>query len=181
MIIDTSSEWCLVGLTDGTAVIEEEVFLHRNELSHSLLVSIEKVLTKANVSKKELKAIAVGIGPGSYTGTRLGVAVAKSLAFALGVPLKSFCSLLAFVPKREGSFTCALPTRGEEYFVARGSVIGSKLQVDSVGFEKEAEVLTTFTPNLSLLCEFLLEKEGQNPAAVELIYLSDPSKRVISV
>jgi len=46
---------------------------------------IEQIIKKAKINLKEIKAIKVNVGPGSFTGTRVGVAVANALAFALGI------------------------------------------------------------------------------------------------
>jgi tRNA threonylcarbamoyladenosine biosynthesis protein TsaB len=61
--------------------------------AEKLHVFIEDVLNQSGITKKKLNAIAVGKGPGSYTGLRIGVSAAKGLAYALGIPLVSVNSL----------------------------------------------------------------------------------------
>jgi tRNA threonylcarbamoyladenosine biosynthesis protein TsaB len=61
-----------------------------------LLASIEKVLAEAGSSLDDVAAIVVGIGPGSFTGLRVGLAVAKGLAFGLGLPIVGIETPVAF-------------------------------------------------------------------------------------
>ncbi len=85
--IETSTTLCSVSLAEaGKVLYSKEVnegFTH----AENLHVFIEEVLTKAGKSVKDLNAVAVGSGPGSYTGLRIGVSAAKGLAYALNIPL----------------------------------------------------------------------------------------------
>ena len=85
--IETSTTLCSVSLAkEGKIVASKEMnegFTH----AENLHVFIEEVLAKAGKSVKDLNAIAVGSGPGSYTGLRIGVSAAKGLAYALNIPL----------------------------------------------------------------------------------------------
>ena len=85
---DTSTKACSVALSqDGNVIAEllinEEGFTHAEQL-HSLL---QKVLDDAGVNWKDLDAMAIGKGPGSYTGLRIGVSAAKGICYALKIPL----------------------------------------------------------------------------------------------
>ena len=86
--IETSTKLCSVALyTDGkiwnAERLDTEKYIHQQEL-HPL---IEEVMKKAGKSLSDLDAIAVGTGPGSYTGLRIGVSAAKGLAFSLNKPV----------------------------------------------------------------------------------------------
>lgn len=61
----------------------------------SLLPQIELLLQEAEISFKDLDYIAVSVGPGSYTGLRIGLAVAQGLGFGLSIPVHGVCSFLA--------------------------------------------------------------------------------------
>lgn len=63
--------------------------------SEKLTIFIQEVITEAGLSLKDLKAVAVSSGPGSYTGLRIGVSVAKGLCYALDIPLISVDTLLS--------------------------------------------------------------------------------------
>ena len=85
--IETSTEVCSVALTsDGMVLEHREDYEGRN---HALLLSgfIEEMMQYATPRGVKIDAVAVSIGPGSYTGLRIGLSEAKGLCFGLDVPL----------------------------------------------------------------------------------------------
>jgi tRNA threonylcarbamoyladenosine biosynthesis protein TsaB len=91
-IIDTSGESYFIALSEEASYLASHRALHDNHLSKCLVPAIQDLLKSTPFS--ELRAIGVGIGPGSFTGLRIGAAVAKSLSFGLSLPLIGFSSLL---------------------------------------------------------------------------------------
>ena len=98
LALDTSNKTLSVAveLTDGT-MIEQTI---ENTLQHSVLLvpTIEAVFEEAGITAKDLTKVIVAEGPGSYTGLRIGVTVAKTLAKSLGIPLVGISSLDVFLP-----------------------------------------------------------------------------------
>lgn len=92
--IETATTNCSVSLSkDGkTTILKED---YNNNYSHAerLHVYIDGVLKEAGVTPKELSAVAISKGPGSYTGLRIGVSAAKGLCFALEKPLIAISTL----------------------------------------------------------------------------------------
>ena len=87
LTIDTASDVASVALSrEGALEVELTWRCPRNH-SRELLPAVEQLMQRSGVSKGELTAVFVCIGPGSYTGLRVGIASAKGLAFALGLPL----------------------------------------------------------------------------------------------
>lgn len=93
--IETATAICSVALARDGIVISK---METNEPnSHSMLLGsfVENVMSKANCQMSDLEAIAVSSGPGSYTGLRIGVSMAKGLSYSLGIPLISVPTLKA--------------------------------------------------------------------------------------
>ncbi len=106
--IETSTEVCSVSLgKDGKLLFEKESVEGLNH-SELLTVFIEELFSANNFNIKSIDAVAVSKGPGSYTGLRIGVSVAKGLCYALEKPLISVGSLDAmasFLAENIGIFT----------------------------------------------------------------------------
>jgi tRNA threonylcarbamoyladenosine biosynthesis protein TsaB len=92
--IDTASGFASVALVDDARVLADtrsETAGHRADL----LVLVEEVCSRAGVAPRELDGVAIGAGPGSFTGLRIGMATAKGVAFAAQRPLWAVSSLAA--------------------------------------------------------------------------------------
>lgn len=85
--IETSTSVCSTALhQDGVLVEVREIHTPQSAASQ-LTVLIEEIFTASRIPKTGLAAVAVSIGPGSYTGLRIGLATAKGICYALGLPL----------------------------------------------------------------------------------------------
>ncbi|TDM12160.1 tRNA (adenosine(37)-N6)-threonylcarbamoyltransferase complex dimerization subunit type 1 TsaB [Macrococcus lamae] len=93
--IDTANQPLSVSVSDDIEVLAE--FNSAKKINHSmtLMPAIEHVMNYAGLEMNELDGIVVSKGPGSYTGLRIGVTVAKTLAYTLGIPLYAASSLKA--------------------------------------------------------------------------------------
>jgi tRNA threonylcarbamoyladenosine biosynthesis protein TsaB len=86
LIIDTSSERCLVAVARDQAIVTAIEWLSGRNQSRDLAPAIEDALSRAEIRRQDLSGVIVTVGPGSYAGVRVGVSCARALAFALGVP-----------------------------------------------------------------------------------------------
>lgn len=114
LVIDTSSDFAVLALCDetqGCAVREALVFEGRRTLSQKLLPRIDAFLRMANLTPRDLSGYGVGIGPGSFTGLRVGVTTAKILAMTLDKPLYGLDTLAAYAHPISGSDVTAVATR----------------------------------------------------------------------
>ena len=93
LAIDTSTNILSVALVDADKVLAGVNEQTKNNQSEILMSRIERMMVECSLRPTDLERIAVAIGPGSYTGIRVGVAAAKSLAYALGIPVVSLSSL----------------------------------------------------------------------------------------
>lgn len=94
--LETSTKVCSVALSNNGILIDYstekyESFAHSERLNFL----IDNLVSKNELTYKDLEAVSVSSGPGSYTGLRIGVSTAKGLCFALDIPLISVDSLLA--------------------------------------------------------------------------------------
>lgn len=87
LAIDTATETLSIALHDGEALLAECTLLARRRHSALLAPTIQRTLAQIDTGAADLEALAVSVGPGSYTGTRIGVALAKGLAAPRGLPL----------------------------------------------------------------------------------------------
>jgi len=87
LTIDTASDMASVALTREGALELELTWRCQRNHSRELLPAVEYLMRRSGVDKAELTAVFACIGPGSYTGLRVGIATAKGLAFALGLPV----------------------------------------------------------------------------------------------
>jgi tRNA threonylcarbamoyladenosine biosynthesis protein TsaB len=92
-MIETSSINCSVALSVNHQLISCIEKQEQNIHAGSITLFIEQVLAEANLTLQDLDAVAVGKGPGSYTGLRIGVSTAKGLCYALNIPLIACNSL----------------------------------------------------------------------------------------
>ncbi|MGD9604804.1 MAG: tRNA (adenosine(37)-N6)-threonylcarbamoyltransferase complex dimerization subunit type 1 TsaB [Bacilli bacterium] len=93
MILDTSTAFLYVAFIDDQKVIFEKKLLGKNNHSEHFLQTIEEGLKQTNSQVADFSKIIVGIGPGSYTGLRISLTVAKTFAWTLNIPLYTVSSL----------------------------------------------------------------------------------------
>lgn len=97
LCIETGTDICSVGLSrDGELVSLRESDEGRDH-AKNVAVFVDELLRENDVAAEELSAVAVGMGPGSYTGLRIGVSFAKGLCYGLQIPLVAVGSLDSLV------------------------------------------------------------------------------------
>ena len=129
--IDTSTSSLSVCITDDDEVIGE-INLN-NGLVHSttLMPAIENLFTVLNFDKSELSHIAVTVGPGSFTGIRIGVATANAFSLALNIPVISVSSLDAMSMNfisYEGTVITTIDAQRDTYYVGVYRARDSKIE-----------------------------------------------------
>lgn len=115
LAVDTSTRALGVALFNGTRVLSEMSWISNNHHTIELAPSVEQVFRQVGVQAGMLKAVAVAIGPGSFTGLRIGLALAKGLALSHRLPLIGIPTLdilVAALPVPPGSSLVAVLEAG---------------------------------------------------------------------
>ncbi|HZO90949.1 MAG TPA: tRNA (adenosine(37)-N6)-threonylcarbamoyltransferase complex dimerization subunit type 1 TsaB [Chthonomonadaceae bacterium] len=102
LALETSGDVCGVAVQRGRQFLSEHRFRHGMHLSERLMGHIDAVLADAEATLDDVTAFAVGIGPGSFTGTRIGVMTAKTFAAVTGQPIVGVVGLAALAAEYAG-------------------------------------------------------------------------------
>ena len=89
LFIDTSTISTVVAVLNNDKILDKVVWNGSGELSDSLLVKIDELLKKLNISPHDISSIAVNPGPGSYTGLRIGISTANAISWSRKIPIRS--------------------------------------------------------------------------------------------
>jgi tRNA threonylcarbamoyl adenosine modification protein YeaZ len=132
---DTATAAVSVALRDGDRVAGQACAVDARRHAELLMPMIAKVMADAGVARGDLDAIAVGVGPGPYTGLRVGVVTARVLGSVLGIPVYGVCSLdaIAACAEAEREFLVATDARRREVYWARYDAAGRRLAGPLVG------------------------------------------------
>lgn len=163
LLIDTSTEHGTIAFFSKEKVLLKGTIPRGLHNSKYLTIEIEKGLKQLGIKTSDLKYIAVAIGPGSYTGIRVGVIVAKALAYASRLPIITLCSLDGYVPDSDGKFISIIDAKIGGCYFRIGKKEGKHVEWLTEPAIKELEKLeeiqtiqTLVTPN-----GLLLEKKLQ--------------------
>ncbi|MFJ9178932.1 tRNA (adenosine(37)-N6)-threonylcarbamoyltransferase complex dimerization subunit type 1 TsaB [Streptomyces sp. NPDC102360] len=125
LALDTATPAVTVALHDGTSVVAESNQVDARRHGELLLPAVDRVLTEAGLRLDAVTGIVVGVGPGPYTGLRVGLMTADTFGLALGVPVYGVCTLdgLAYEAgdalDGAGPFVVATDARRKEVYWAR--------------------------------------------------------------
>jgi tRNA threonylcarbamoyl adenosine modification protein YeaZ len=111
LAFDTATDVAMSALLDGRRVLGE-----RSSEPKALLEAVDELLREAGAAPGDLGALVVGTGPGSFTSTRIGLAVARGLALAIDLPVAGVSTLDALSSAREGALP-VIDARRREVFV----------------------------------------------------------------
>lgn len=139
LAFDTATPLVTVALHDGQDVVVELVSDRAMKHGEQLAPLIARALDEAGIVRQDLTAIAVGVGPGPFTGLRVGLVTARTLAFVLEIPVYGVCTLdvLAVEAVETGTvdsgFVVATDARRKEVYLASYDEAGLRVEGPMVG------------------------------------------------
>lgn len=116
LAFDTATDAATSALVRGSDVLGE-----RRSRAVRILEDVDVLLRDSGLSAEELDRIVVGTGPGSYTGLRMGLITARTLAFSLGVPAAGVSTLAALAAGTPGAVPVLDARRGEIFTLVNGT------------------------------------------------------------
>jgi tRNA threonylcarbamoyladenosine biosynthesis protein TsaB len=128
--LDTATPAVTVALHDGGQPLAQLVTVDAHRHAELLAPAIAKVVADAGASQRDLTGVAVGVGPGPYTGLRVGLVTARVLGAALGIPVYGLCTLdviAADVDAGGEEFLVATDARRRELYWARYDGAGRRI------------------------------------------------------
>lgn len=139
LAFDTATPLVAVALHDGEDVVVDLVSERPMKHAEQLAPLIERALAQAGIVRQDLTAIAAGVGPGPFTGLRVGLVTARTLGYVLDLPVYGVCSLDVIAVEAadtgavEGEFLVATDARRKEVYLARYDAGGDRLEGPVVG------------------------------------------------
>jgi tRNA threonylcarbamoyladenosine biosynthesis protein TsaB len=127
LAFDTATDVATSALVDDSEVLGE-----RTSRAVTLLEDVDALLRQAGMHTADLDALAVGIGPGSFTGVRIGLSTARGLALALGIPAAGVSTLDALAVGAPGALP-VVDARRREVFVPGRVLAPTDLEVELGG------------------------------------------------
>lgn len=140
LCIETATRLCSVALTrDGAALASRDLESEKHVHAEKVNVFIAEAMEEAGLAFKDLDAVAVGIGPGSYTGLRIGLSAAKGLCFALRIPIIGISTLHTL-------FASACTRHPSMKGTCWPMIDARRMEVFAQGFRPDGAVLTGTAP-----------------------------------
>ena len=190
--LETSSKNCSVCLSSKGKLIqsfdsEDDSYRH----SELLTSSIQDILNENNLGVKDLSAVSIGIGPGSFTGLRIGFSVAKGLCYPHNINLIGISSLKIIansVIKENKNIISLIKDKGEHYYISKYSsdlieIMQPKIQLINSDYmssilDKESIIVVNSNESKEFISQIVKEKTkvfSRTISSIDMVSLSDKS------
>jgi tRNA threonylcarbamoyl adenosine modification protein YeaZ len=179
LALDTSTA-VNVALARGDQVLATAAVADRMAHAEQLMPLVSECVDAAGIRMADLDQVIVGLGPGPFTGLRVGVVTAQVLSFALDLELRGVCSLdvlaAQFVAASRGEFLVATDARRREVYWARYSPDGVRLEQPRVSRPSDVPLLPVIGPAADLYADQLQAVPG--PRALDPAVLATAGARL---
>jgi len=160
LFLETATEVCSVALSKGEEIVASVCLDKGNSHTEHLFPFIEEVLEKGKCKISELNGVVLSIGPGSYTGLRIGASAAKGICYALNIPLIGVSTLqsIVFGAKSQQSneqkvlFCPMIDARRMEVFTALFDANGEAITEVESKIVDETAFLSELNSNIICFC-----------------------------
>lgn len=194
LYIDTSSSYLYTGIAEDNKLLCEVKKEFGHSLSEEALPEIVSMFTKTNLEAKDIDKIIVVDGPGSFTGIRIGITIAKVYAWSLNIPITTITSLEAMMlsSKENSVHVPMIDARRKYVFSAiydekNNQILKPQhIKIDDLKLElkklnnyvvitndelEEFDNKETYNPDIMKIITYFKDKEAINPHAVNPDYL----------
>ena len=195
LFLDTSTDYAIAGIcTERGELLASVAERHDRQLSVRLYPMFERVLESVGIRRKDIDALCVGLGPGSFTGVRIAVTTMRTLAQALQIPLFAYGTLDAFAESArvlhpeiaEHALLTLLPSRRDEVYSA--TYQPGQIHADSKALSySEAREITESRMDVPItvigpaaLLAALFPQTPENQTNTDLVTLEHPSADAIA-
>ena len=167
LAFDTSSKALSLAILEDKQVLAETMINIKKNHSITLMPAIDFLMSSLDLTPKDLDRIVVAEGPGSYTGLRIAVATAKTLAHTLNIELVGMSSLLALVPRQqEGLLVPLMDARRNNVYAGFYENAKSVMPESHLSFERVIELIkgasqVTFVGEVGAFVEQIQEQLPQ--------------------
>lgn len=183
LLIDTHSDKATLVLYKNDEVFKIKENISHQGHSNNIMPMIEDLLTKEKIDLKLLKEIFVVNGPGSFTGTRIGVTIAKTFAYSLNIPIKTISSLMIKVLSSDLSGTkLVLESDRNGFFIGlfdnNNRLLNDYFYLSKNDYQNyisqnnyEDNIVDQVEINYQNIYNYLQNISGENPHGVKPLYI----------
>jgi tRNA threonylcarbamoyladenosine biosynthesis protein TsaB len=170
LCLETATNLCSVALCDGAGVISMRESSESKSHASMLTVFINEILKENNIKASTLEAVAVSKGPGSYTGLRIGVSVAKGIAYAASIPLIGIETMLSM-------FWGIHDNSGEKYLTDNNTLFcpmldARRMEVYYAVYNQEGQTVKTITAEIITESSF-----SDIPESQKIVFFGDGASK----
>lgn len=186
LFLDSAAHNLIVALYQDGRLMEYVLETNDNHLSERLLPTIKRVLEKCHIKKEEINELIVVTGPGSFTGIRIGVTIAKTMAWALKISIKTISELevLATTPTEKQYLVPYIDARREAVYAGVYLKDGSNILEDQyLTIAELKQKLSKIAPKKDLLYlgyEAVFDSYQEPQIDLESLGLKFPQLKIIN-